>query len=72
MATSRTHANSSATDPYSLGRVAILRETNVNAFARICTGEALWQMRLGENLRGAAKRIMGNAAYDRVRKRLLR
>jgi peptidoglycan/xylan/chitin deacetylase (PgdA/CDA1 family) len=72
MATSRTHTNSSTTDPYSLGRVAILRETNVNAFARICTGEALWQMRLGENLRGAAKQVLGNAIYDRFRKHLLR
>lgn len=72
MATSRTHMNFPATNPYSLGRVPILRETNINTFGRICSGEALWRMRLGENLRGAAKRIMGNTAYDRFRKRLLR
>lgn len=72
MATSRTHANSSAIDPYSLGRVAILREITVNAFGEICNGQTLWQIRIGENLRSAAKRIMGNAAYDHFRKRLLR
>lgn len=72
MATSGTHINSSATDPYSLGRVAIMREINLNTFGRICTGEALRRMRLSENLRGAAKRVMGNAAYDRLRKLLLR
>lgn len=72
LATSRAHANSAATNPYSLGRVAILRETNEVKFRRLCTAEALWQVRLGESLRGAAKRVMGNALYDRFRNLLLR
>lgn len=72
MATSGAHINSSTTDPYRLGRVAILRNTDVNTFGRICDGQRLWRMRLGENLRGAAKRVLGNSTYDRVRKRLLR
>ena len=72
MATSRTRANSPATDPYSLGRIAILRDTNVDSFGRVCRAESLWQMRLGENLRDAAKRVMGNTTYDRFRSFLLR
>jgi peptidoglycan/xylan/chitin deacetylase (PgdA/CDA1 family) len=72
MATSRAHANSAATSPYSLGRVAMMRGTDVVTFGRVCRAEGLWQMRLGENLRGAAKRVMGNPTYDRFRSFLLR
>jgi peptidoglycan/xylan/chitin deacetylase (PgdA/CDA1 family) len=72
LATSRTHANSPATSPYLLGRVAVLRGTSEATFAGICTAELLWQMRLGESLRGAAKRAMGNTLYDRLRTLLLR
>jgi peptidoglycan/xylan/chitin deacetylase (PgdA/CDA1 family) len=72
MATSRAHANSSATNPYSLGRVAMMRGTDVVTFGRVCRAEGLWQMRLGENLRRAAAQVMGNATYDRCRKLLLR
>lgn len=72
LATSRAQANSPATNPFLLGRVAVLRDTDQNTFERICTAEALWQMRLGESLRGVAKRAMGNALYDRFRTLLLR
>ncbi len=72
MATSRVRANSAATDPYSLGRVAILRDTSTAKFERICTSEALRQMRVSETLRGAAKRALGNSIYDRCRSFLLR
>jgi peptidoglycan/xylan/chitin deacetylase (PgdA/CDA1 family) len=72
LATSWAHANSPTTNPYSLGRVAVLRGTDEVTFGRICTAEALWQMRLGEYLRGAAKSVMGNGLYDRFRNLLLR
>lgn len=72
LATSRAHANSPATNPFSLGRVTVLRDTDDVKFGRVCTAEALWQMRLGESLRGAAKHVMGNALYDRFRSLLLR
>jgi peptidoglycan/xylan/chitin deacetylase (PgdA/CDA1 family) len=72
MATSRAHANSSATNPYSLGRVAMMRGTDVVTFGLVCRAEGLWQMRLDENLRRAAAQVMGNATYDRFRKLLLR
>jgi peptidoglycan/xylan/chitin deacetylase (PgdA/CDA1 family) len=72
MATSRAHANTSATDPYSLGRVAIMRDTDCATFRRVCEAEALWRMRVGETFRDAAKRAMGNTMYDRFRSFLLR
>ena len=72
MATSRVRANSPATDPYSLGRAAILRDTSIAKFERICTAEALWQMRLSETLLCVVKRAMGNSIYDRCRSILLR
>jgi peptidoglycan/xylan/chitin deacetylase (PgdA/CDA1 family) len=72
LAASRVHANSPATDPYLLGRVAIMRGTTNAEFERICTGDALAQMRWKESARGAARKLLGNAFYDRVRGRLLR
>jgi peptidoglycan/xylan/chitin deacetylase (PgdA/CDA1 family) len=72
LATSRAHANSPTTSAYLLGRVVVLRNTGQTTFQRICTGDALWQMRLRESMRAAAKRAMGNSVYDRLRGLLLR
>ncbi len=71
MATSRAHANSPAANPYSLSRVAIMRNTDISAFSRVSSGTGLWKMRMGESCRGAARTILGNSLYDRVRSRLL-
>lgn len=71
-ANSRPHANASGSDPYRLGRVAVLRGTDLTAFQSICTGQALWRMRLSECARDAAKRVVGNAAYDRIRALMLK
>jgi peptidoglycan/xylan/chitin deacetylase (PgdA/CDA1 family) len=71
MATSRTMMNSSRTDPFMLGRVAMLRNTGPEAFARICRGEGLFGTRLLEAARGAAARLLGNSAYDSIRGWLL-
>lgn len=71
LATSRARMNFSSTDPFSLGRVAIMRATGRPDFEGICRGDALWKIRLNEMLRGSAKRLLGNSLYDRVRGRLL-
>jgi peptidoglycan/xylan/chitin deacetylase (PgdA/CDA1 family) len=71
MATSRPQANFPSTNSYFLGRVAILRTIKEPAFRRICNGEILWRMRLGESFRGTAKRAFGNRLYDRLRAALL-
>jgi peptidoglycan/xylan/chitin deacetylase (PgdA/CDA1 family) len=72
VATSHCHANSLATDPFLLGRVAILRGFDDATFQRVCTGEALRRMRLVESARGAARRVLGNVLYDRFRALLVR
>jgi peptidoglycan/xylan/chitin deacetylase (PgdA/CDA1 family) len=72
VATSRAHANSSATNPFLLGRVAILRAMDNAGFQRVCTGDALRKMRWLESARGVAKKVLGNKLYDRFRARLLR
>jgi peptidoglycan/xylan/chitin deacetylase (PgdA/CDA1 family) len=72
MATSRSYANFPSTNPFLLGRVAILRGFDDTTFAEICTGKALFKMRLLESVRGSARNLFGNAAYDRVRALMLR
>ena len=72
LATSHTRANSPATNPFLLGRVAVLRGMGTATFARVCTGKALRGMRLAGSARDAARALLGNAFYDRVRALLLR
>jgi peptidoglycan/xylan/chitin deacetylase (PgdA/CDA1 family) len=72
LATSRALANAASTDPFELGRVAIMRNTAPAKFAQICHGASLWKMRMGESVRLSARKVLGNAFYDRVRTSLLR
>lgn len=71
LATSRIQANSVSTDAFALGRVAILRDLPLSAFAAVCNGTSLSRMRTQSALRQAAKQILGNSFYDRVRATLL-
>ncbi len=71
LATSRIQANSVSTDAFGLGRVAILRDLPLSGFAKICEGTSLSGMRTRSALRQAAKQILGNSFYDRVRAALL-
>ena len=71
VATSRIQANSRNTDVFALGRVAMLRDTPVSAFAAICEGSPLSRMRVQSAIREAAKQLLGNSLYDRVRAALL-
>ncbi len=72
LANSIPRANSPSTDPFALGRVAITRDLSLAAFKKICRGETLWQLALRVGLRDRAKRLLGNATYDRVRSTLLK
>jgi peptidoglycan/xylan/chitin deacetylase (PgdA/CDA1 family) len=67
VATSRIQANSSSTNRFALGRVAVTRDVSLAAFEEICTGQSL--QRLNRNLRAreAMKTLLGNSLYDRVR-----
>jgi hypothetical protein len=72
VATSRIQANSKSTDPFALGRVAMMRSTSLAGFGELCSGRGLWRARTSLQLRQAAKKLLGNSIYDRVRNALLR
>ena len=71
VATSRYVANTPQTDPFCLGRVAILRGTSTASFAKLCGGEGLWQYQLRDAVRAGAKRLLGNSFYDQMRSLML-
>ena len=72
VSTSRIQANTSTTDLFALARVAMLRDVPLPAFAEICAGTPLSRMRAQDAIRQAAKQVLGNSLYDRVRATLLR
>ena len=71
VANSQFYANSSRTNPYELGRVAMLRDLTLEEFAGTCRGRGLWKKRLQYEARRGAQRVFGNRAYDRLRAVLL-
>ena len=71
VATSRVGTNAPTTSRFNLARVAIMRDMNGNAFARTLRGEGLAARRARAGLLNAAKAILGNSAYERVRARVL-
>lgn len=71
LSTSRIQANSGNTDVFALGRVAILRDTSLSSFVAICEGSSLARMRAQSAFRHAARQILGNSLYDRIRAALL-
>ncbi len=71
VATSRPHTNSKSTDPFALGRVAVMRGTSLRTFDGLCRGRGLWKLNARDTVQAAAHRLMGNSLYDRVRSVLL-
>jgi peptidoglycan/xylan/chitin deacetylase (PgdA/CDA1 family) len=71
VSTSRIQVNSRSSDVFALGRVAMLRDTPLSAFAAICAGSSLSRMRAQGAVREAARKILGNSLYDRMRTTLL-
>jgi peptidoglycan/xylan/chitin deacetylase (PgdA/CDA1 family) len=69
--TSRIQVNCGTTDLFALGRVAILRDVSLVDYGAICDGSSLSRMRTQSALLQAAKRVMGNSLYDRLRAVLL-
>ena len=72
VATSVPRANTAATDPFALARVAITREMKIPEFSRICRGKTLWKAALTMSARDRAKKLLGNRLYDRMRGLLLK
>jgi peptidoglycan/xylan/chitin deacetylase (PgdA/CDA1 family) len=72
VATSQIRANSKATDRFALGRIAVLRSTSLHQFEQVCSGRGLGRHNAIMQLRAAAKKLLGNSLYDRIRQALLR
>jgi peptidoglycan/xylan/chitin deacetylase (PgdA/CDA1 family) len=72
VATSRIRANSKSTDPFALGRIAIMRSTSPAEFEKLCSGRGFWQSRMRLQLLTVGRNMLGNSFYDRVRNALLR
>jgi len=72
VSTSVPHANTTGTDRFSLGRVAITRGIKSSEFQPLCRGESLWKLHVRGELRNGAKRLLGNTVYDRLRSSLLK
>lgn len=71
MSTSRSCANRASTDRFELGRVAIMRQTSSIKFQRICTGRGLLGMRIAETARSGVRTVLGNSAYETIRRIML-
>ncbi|MCA1816667.1 MAG: polysaccharide deacetylase family protein [Acidobacteria bacterium] len=67
LATSSPGVNARATDPFNLRRVAVMRGTSAKEFLRLCRAEGLLRLRAQEAVLAAAKRVMGNAVYEKMR-----
>ncbi len=67
VANSQFRANSPATSPYELGRVAMLRDLTLEQFSATCQGQGLWKKRLQHQARRGVQRALGNQAYDYLR-----
>lgn len=70
--TSRMVANSLHSNPYALGRLAILRGTSLASFEEKTKGHGLWKLRVRDSVRDAAKHLLGNRIYDLFRAQILR
>jgi peptidoglycan/xylan/chitin deacetylase (PgdA/CDA1 family) len=72
VANSRFHANSTSTNRYELGRVAMLRNLPLEEFAATCQGRGLWKKQLQERTRQGVRQVLGNRFYDHLRAAILR
>lgn len=71
LVTSEPHLNFKGGDPFSLGRIPVLRHTTQDELAGICAGRGFWKLNARQSLQSGAKRLLGNRLYDRLRAVLL-
>jgi len=72
LATSQVGLNRQTTDPFGLRRLAIQNELSLDAFAGLCRGFGLAERRMRQMVLSAAKSVLGNGRYDRVRRTILK
>jgi len=72
LATSRIGLNTAMTDNFRLARIAVKEATTTMNLARLCRGEGLLLSQAQDVALSAAKRLLGNSIYERVRAGALR
>jgi len=72
LATSQVGLNRPTTDPFRLYRLAIQNGLSLESYAHLCRGEGLAERRVREMVLSAAKSVLGNGRYDRVRRSFLK
>ncbi len=71
VATSRPGKNSRVVDRFRLARMTVMRGTGVEEFDRLCRAEVLLRQRAQGAVLTAAKRLLGNSMYERIRATVL-
>jgi peptidoglycan/xylan/chitin deacetylase (PgdA/CDA1 family) len=71
VANSEFYSNTPSTNPYKLGRVAMMRDLPLAEFGDICHGRGLWKKRIAHRARRGVQVLLGNKNYDRLRGALL-
>lgn len=72
LATSRIGLNTPMTDSFRLARIAVKEATTTTNLARLCRGDGLLLSQAQDVALSAAKRLLGNSIYERVRAGALR
>ena len=72
VATSRVGTNRDSADRFSLSRVAMKRGITAARLERLCRGEGLFFSQAQNVVLAGAKRVLGNATYERLRSTVLR
>lgn len=67
VATSRAGTNSPGADPFRLARMAVVNTTSLGDFERMCRGQISARDKVCGAVLGAAKRVLGNGAYQKLR-----
>jgi peptidoglycan/xylan/chitin deacetylase (PgdA/CDA1 family) len=68
VATSRPGKNGAASDRFALARMVVLRGTTLTDFDALCRARGLLRIRAQGAALNAAKKLLGNAMYEKLRK----
>jgi peptidoglycan/xylan/chitin deacetylase (PgdA/CDA1 family) len=71
VSTSEVAANGPRSNPFRLGRIAVMRGLTLNAFHDLCLGRGLGQRRFRNFVQKTSHQLLGNALYDRLRSLIL-
>jgi peptidoglycan/xylan/chitin deacetylase (PgdA/CDA1 family) len=71
VATSRIGLNNSGTDRFALCRIAIKRGMGAARVEKLCRGEGLFFSQAQEAVLLAAKQVLGNSTYEKIRSAIL-